>query len=305
MATGTYGIVRPADVGPEDVEIFYTYTSSRERLNTTINKIQNTSDVLIKLNNPNRTQSGNIGFEMFGGMYTLKLPATDFSLKGIYNIIIKPVEIRTTITDIGVLSAFPNIKGLLFDTASIPANLVGKFENNGLIGYRIEYLDETRADAKIPNVFRVITSNNRAEAVNQNLTNSNQKAIRYRFNDNSTLVFCTVSPNSSSSVQPNIFPFIGQPNQKVIITNTFFNPIMIELEMVEYDLETLAISLFGNQTKSLDDGIYTIYNFNNQIYKQYDLFEIKDRFSGKSLFEVRELRTNVDFSKNFIDITTV
>jgi hypothetical protein len=35
------------------------------------------------------------------------------------------------------------------------------------------------------------------------------------------------------------------------------------------------------------------------------LYEIKDVFSGKPLFEVRELRNNVDFTKNFTTITTV
>jgi hypothetical protein len=64
--------------------------------------------------------------------------------------------------------------------------------------------------------------------------------------------------------------------------------------------------LFGNQTKSLEDGIYTIYNFNNDIYKQFSLFEIKDRFDGKPLFEVKENRfNNIDFTKGFNDIANV
>jgi hypothetical protein len=75
--------------------------------------------------------------------------------------------------------------------------------------------------------------------------------------------------------------------------------------MVEYDDETLAYALYGNQTKSLDDGIYTIYNFDNEIYKQYVLFEIKDQFTGKPLYEVREELDNPDFSKEFGDITDV
>ena len=301
MATGTYGIVRPADVSQEDIEVFYSFTPSRDQIPNGIIKIQNVSDILIKANNPNSTNA----FEMFSGMYTLKLPTTIFGNKGIYTIIIKPAEIRTKIVDVGVLSAFPDIRGVLFDLATVPQNFLSRFDNNGLIGYRIEYLDPTQTDTKVPNLFRVITSNNRAEPVNQNLTNSNQKAIRYRFNDNSTLVFCTVSPNSASNVQPNAFPFIGSPNQSVIITNTFFNPIMIEVEMVEYDNETIAYALFGNQTKSLDDGIYTVYNFNNQIYKQYNLYEIKDKFTGKPLFEVREIKDNIDFTKSFSTITTV
>jgi len=307
MATGTFGIVRPADINPDDVEIFYHFTPSRDiNSNTTLVKL-NPNDVLIKLDNPNKVQSNVTGFEVFGGMYTLKLPVANFGVKGFYTIIIKPVEIRTKIVDVGVLSAYPDTSGLVFDLSTIPQNFLTKFENNGLVGYRIEYLNTntSASDAKINNLFRVITSNNRAEPVNQNLTNSNQKAIRYRFNDNSTLTFCTVSPASASSVKPNALPFIGQPNQQVILTNTFFNPIMIEVEMVQNDIETLAFALYGNQSKSLEDGIYTIYNFNNDIYKQYDLYEIKDRFTGNPLYEVREQRTSIDFNKTFSTVTTI
>jgi hypothetical protein len=75
--------------------------------------------------------------------------------------------------------------------------------------------------------------------------------------------------------------------------------------MVEHDVETLAFALFGNQTKSLEDGIYTIYNFNDDIYKQYNLYEIKDKFTGKPLFEVREERVSIDFTKTFTNITTI
>lgn len=307
MATGTMGIVRAADITPDDVEIFYHFTPSRDSIGDTTLKKLEPSDVLLKVDNPNKTQSNVTGFEIFGGMYTLKLPTTTFGVKGFYTIIIKPIEIRTKIVEVGVLSAFPDIKGLLFDTSSIPTKFLSKFENNGLVGYRIEYLNTntTSADAKVNNFFRIITSNNKAEPVSQNLTNSNQKAIRYRFNDNSTLTFCTVSPSSAPNVKPNALPYIGQPNQQVIITNTFFNPIMLEIEMVQHDVETLAMALLGNQTKSLEDGIYTIYNFNNDIYKQYNLYEIKDKFTGQPLFEVREQRTSIDFSKTFTTITTI
>jgi hypothetical protein len=307
MATGTYGTVRPADISPDDVEIFYHFTPSRDTIGDANLTKLDPSQVLIKIDNPNKTQSNITGFEVFGGMYTLKLPVATFGVKGFYTIIIKPIEIRTNIVDVGVLSAYPDIKGLLFDMSNIPANFLNRFENDGLVGYRIEYLNTntTNTDAKLNNFFRVITSNNRAEPVNQNLTNSNQKAIRYRFNDNSTLTFCTVSPASASNVKPNALPFIGQPNQQVIITNTFFNPIMLEVEMVQHDVETLAFALFGNQTKSLDDGIYTIYNFNNDIYKQYNLYEIKDKFTGKPLFEVREEKASIDFDKSFNNVTTI
>jgi len=307
MATGTYGIVRPADISPDDVDIFIHYTPNRNNVgDATITKVSNPSDYLIPIDDPSKGDSNITSFQIFGGVYTLKLPVTDFGVKGFYTVIIKPIEIRTRIVDCGVLSAYPDIKGLIFDIAEVPSRFISRFENSGLVGYRIEYLDSSNTnDAKIHNYFRIITSNNRAEPVNQNLTNTSQKAIRYRFNDNSTLSFCTVTPSSTSNVKPNVLPNIGSPNQQVIITNTWFNPIMIEIEMVEHDIETLAYGIFGNQTKSLEDGIYTVYNFRDEIYKQYNLYEIKDKFTGKPLFEVREERDNIDFEKDFITITNI
>jgi hypothetical protein len=302
--SGTYGTVRSADMSPEDVDITVFYSPNRESVNSNVFKLD--SQNLRPINNPNNTTGG---FEIFGGLYSLNLPVENFSSKGIYTIVFKPVEIRTRIVDCGVLSAFPDIKGILFDASdSNLTDFIDKFENNNLVGYRIEYLTTSNLNTnkKIRNFFKIVTSNNRAEPVNQNLTNTNQKAIRYRFNDNSSLVFCTVSPSSSSNVKPNILPFIGSPNQDVIITNTFFSPFVLEVELVEYDIESLAIGLFGNQTKSLEDGVYTLYNFNDDIYKQYNLFEIKDRFSGKPLFEIKENRlNNIDFTKGFDDISDI
>ena len=119
MATGTYGIVRPADISPDDVEIFYHYTPSRDKIgDTKLTKLDPTQ-VLIKIDTPieNKQQSGlsSSDFQIFGGMYTLKLPVASFGAKGFYTIMIKPVEIRTRIVDVGVLSAFPDTKGILFD----------------------------------------------------------------------------------------------------------------------------------------------------------------------------------------------
>jgi L1 cell adhesion molecule like protein len=88
-------------------------------------------------------------------------------------------------------------------------------------------------------------------------------------------------------------------SQNIVITNTFFNPISLEVEIVEHDISTLAIALYGNQTKSIDDGIYTIYDTSNNIYKQYNLYEIRDQLNDL-LYEVRQDRgDNIDFTKNF------
>ena len=78
----------------------------------------------------------------------------------------------------------------------------------------------------------------------------------------------------------------------------------MEIEIVDYDIESLAIGMFGNQSKGLEDGIYTVYNFSDDIYKQYNLYEIKDEFTGNPLFEVKENRiNNIDFDKEFSEVS--
>ena len=84
---------------------------------------------------------------------------------------------------------------------------------------------------------------------------------------------------------------------------TFFNPLTLEVTVGQYDLDTLGIAFYGNQTKSMEDGIYTIYDEENNIYQQFNLYEIKDDFNNL-LYEVKENRgDNIDFSKNFQNIT--
>ena len=301
MAIGTYGTVRPSDVSPEDVEIILNYTPSRDVTNNFILKKLNAKNILRPYFN-NASTGGNPNVEILGGLYNLTLPADEFNKLGIYTLYVRPAQIRTEITDCGVLSALPNVKGIVIDLNNVPTDFKNKFVAQGLVGFRVEYLNDD--GTKIPNFFRVITSNFFCEPVLQNLTNTSQKAIRYRYVDGVTnLIFCTLTPSSSPTNKPNATPFIGQPAQSIIITNTFFNPITLDIEIVDQDISTLAIALYGNQTKSIDDGIYTIYDSNNNIYKQYNLFEIRDQYN-KLLYEVRQDRgDNIDFSKNFTNIT--
>ena len=300
MALGTYGINRPADVSPQDVEILLHYTPSRDVTNNFILKKLDASTILTPYFHNDNT-GGNANVEILGGLYNLKLPSSEFNNLGIYTLYIRPAEIRTTILDCGVLSALPNVKGIVIDINQVPSQFRNKFINQGLVGFRVEYLN---ADGtKIPNFYRIITSSFYCEPVLTNQTNTSQKAIRYRYvNSGSDLIFCTLSPSASPTNKPNALPFIGQPDQSIIITNTFFNPITIDIQMAEHDIDTLAIAIYGNQTKSIDDGIYTLYDSSGNIYKQYNLFEIRDNFN-ELLYEVRQDRgSSIDFSKNFTNI---
>jgi len=301
MSAGNYGLVRPADVSLNDIEVFLHYTPSRNLYGDTTLTRLDTYSVLETMRNPNNSS----GLEIFGGMYTLKLPKTFFGQKGIYSIMIKPREIRLTISDTGVLTGNSDVKGLIFNTSApgFDQDTIDKFQNGNMVGYRIEYLNNN--GSKINNLFRIITSNNRVDAVNVNSSNSSEKTVAYSFNDNSSLVFMTVTPSSTSSIKPNVVPFIGNPNQDVILTNTFFNPVFIEVEMVEYDIDSIATGMFGAQSKSLSDGVSTIYNFDDSIYKQFVSYEIQDEFTGEPLYEVREPKTDIDDTKNLDNITEI
>jgi hypothetical protein len=302
MSIGSYGTIRPSDVSPQDIEIQMVYTPSRDVTDNYVLTSLDAQSVLKPYFNNSET-GGNTGVEVLGGLYNLTLPAQQFNALGIYTLYVRPAQIRTTITDCGVLSALPNVKGIVVDLTNVPVQYQNKFVSQGLVGFRVEYLN---ADgSKIPNFFRVVTSCFFCEPVVTNEVNTTQKSVRYRYVDGSAnLLFLTLSPSSSPTNKPNATPYIGQPSQGIIISNTYFNPISIEVEMVEYDISSLAIALYGNQTKSMDDGIYTIYDSQNNIYRQYNLYEIRDQFNAL-LYEVRQSRGgNIDFSKNFTNITT-
>ena len=302
MAISSYGTIRPSDVSPADVDIILNYTPTRDVTDQfVLTKLD--AQTILRPYFANSETGGNAGVEVLGGLYNLTLPANQFNALGIYTLYIRPAEIRTVISDCGVLSSLPNVKGIVIDISDVPTQYQNKFVPQGLVGFRVEYLN---ADgSKIPNFFRVVTSSFFCEPVVTNEVNTTQKAIRYRYVDgDSNLLFLTLSPSSSPTNKPNATPYIGQPDQDIIITNTFFNPVSVEIEMVEYDISSLAIALYGNQTKSIDDGIYTIYDSNDNIYRQYNLYEIRDQFNAL-LYEVRQSRgNNIDFSKNFTNITS-
>ena len=301
MAIGSYGTIRPSDVSPEDVQIIMNYTPSRDVTDNFVLTELDAQTILKPYFNNTET-GGNAGVEVLGGLYNLTLPAEQFNALGFYTLYLRPAQIRTVITDCGVLSALPNVKGIVIDITNVPVQYQNKFVPQGLVGFRIEYLNSD--GSKIPNFFRVVTSSFFCEPVVTNEVNTTQKSIRYRYVDGtSNLIFLTLSPSSSPTNKPNATPYIGQPDQDIIITNTFFNPVTLEIEMVEYDVSSLAIALYGNQTKSIDDGIYTIYDSQDNIYRQYNLYEIRDQFNAL-LYEVRQSRgNNIDFSKNFTNIT--
>ena len=307
MAVGAFGITRPADVSPADVEIFYHYVSGRTTDVTPILKKIDSVSILTPIYHTGTTTTDTtaVGNEVLGGLYNLKLTSTDFSNLGVYTLMLRPKQIRCSINDCGVLASMPSVRGIVIDLGTVPAEDRAKFIPQGLVGYRIEYINTDSTNKKIPNFYRLVTSSFYCSPVVTNLTDSTTKSIRYQYSDQTTnFVFLTVTPSSAPSSRPNVVPYIGVPGQKIIISNTYFNPTTIEIEMVEHDATTLSYALYGNQSKAVAPGIYTIYDNNNNIYKQYNLYEIKDQYN-ETLYEVREQKTTIDESLNLNNITNL
>lgn len=252
MANGTYGTRKPANITINDVDIFYHYRPSRGSDAAGYAEWRK-GDAASWLSNC--TVSGST----LQGMYNLRLPMDIFSNKGIYTIYIKPKEIEATISDVSTLTGnFSNIRGIVIDTAG------SAFSNGDLVGYRVEY-DENGTRSSD---YRIITSNNRVEPISVNTGGAMQKSVRYTFNDSSTLTFCTVTPSTAPSFKANSFPSIGKTGQKIFLINTKFNPVAMEIEMVEHDADTLSIMMEGAQLRDLDHGIITTFDNDGNIYHQ-------------------------------------
>ena len=296
MSQGVYGTSIPANVDPiNDVEIWYNYRASRTEdsvNNSNYYKLDSSCLVSVKTDKIDYISGAAIGNTSIEGMYTLKLPLSEFSQKGFYSIYIKPKEIPVVIADIAPLSAYSDIKGIVIDSNQITDNTVKSLvsTNNSLVGYRIVYIEngERRDDV------RIITSNNRCEPMVQT---TGSKTTVYRYNDSASTVFITVTPSTAPSFKPNASPYIVSIGQQILLVNTKFEPIHLDIEMVENDADTIATLISGDQLRSLDEGLITTYNSSKEIFMQQEVYTLKDKTTGRPIYEVRKLRDNIDFSQ--------
>lgn len=297
MAIGVFGNIRPADIKPSDLEVFYTFTPNRETAPGAFTALTST-DILTEFKLPSSDANFVSGNEnLMGGVYSLKLQASVFNQLGIYLVYLRPKLVSIKITDCGVLSAIPTVKGIVLNINNLDASLA---VNNALQGYRIEYLQTD--GTKLRNVVRYVTTSNRVVPVTDNISNTSQTAVRYRFDDSGNLLFLQVTPSSASSVKPNIAPFIGTPNQTILLSNTAVNPEVVEIDMVENTIDTLADYIAGDQIKDVQKGILTYYDKDGNIMKQFDVYEAEDSINKQINYEVKTVRTTIDTSEELSSV---
>jgi len=282
MSSGIFGSIRPARITPSsDAEMYYTYRPTRSAEDAEFNGKYKTLDPGECLVNSVTEDN-----KVIDGVYELRLPLSVFYKKGFYTIYIKPKETTLKITDVSVLAAYPDVKGIVFNNPGV----------EDLTGYRIEFGDGTT---------RIIKSCNRCQPVAVSTGDGYPKATRYNLVDNaSSLFFCTVSPSSAPSFKPNGYPYIGVPGEEVRLCNTLFTPKMIEIEMVDHDADTISYMLEGDQARNRDTGIITTYNEENEIYHQTDYYTIKSRL-GVPLVDVKKNRENIDTTQSHDNIMSM
>ena len=300
---GAYGTTIPINIANRDisslVDISYCYHEKRS-FDSLSNAKFTTLNASI-LTQATRDISDGQFDDKVEGMYNLQLPLSEFNKKGFYTVYIKPKEVEAVIADVSSLTAFPNVRGLVIDSSSVKdGNMVEKvLSNNGLVGYRIVYIAD---NGDRQDYYRIITSNNRCEPVVQAPNSSSDKSYTYRYDDASPLTFVTVSPSAAPTFKENATPFIGKPTQKILLVNTYFEPIMLDIEMTTHDADTISYMLENSQLRDLDNGLVTTYNDNNEIYSQSEHFTLKDQYTGKPVFEVKQnKKNNVDFSQTIDD----
>lgn len=298
-ALGAYGLSIPINIKDSEisnlVDISFCYHETRSYDSITNAAFKTLpSGVLTRA----RREDGS---DVVEGMYNLQLPLSEFNKKGFYTVYIKPKEIKASITDIGTLTAFPDVRGIVLDTTKINSDYLKEKarKNNELTGYRIIFLDDS--DGR-QDYYRIITSNNKCEPVVTMPATSSDKTYTYRYEDSSTLTFITVSPSAAAMFKDNQSPYIGKVGQNILLVNTLFEPIQLDIEMVTHDADTISNMLEGSQLRDLDNGLITTFNENDEIYHQKEVYTLKDQYTGKPIYEVAKEKTNgVDFSQTLDD----
>lgn len=289
-SSGVYGTNVAANVTEKDVEIFYSYSPSRN--SDDVNKATFT-----KLPSSLLFEAKTDDNDIIEGLKNLKLPLQYFNKKGYYTVYIRPKEVKAVINHVSTLTAYPDVRGIVVDTNMVAELSEELKTNNMLVGYRIVYVDD---NGERQNYYRIVTSNNKCEPVEQSLPNVNQNATRYRFNESGTLTFITVTPSVAPSFKPNAQPYIGKTGQQIIFINTKFEPILLDIEMVDKDIETVSTMLEGSQLRDLDNGLVTTFDENGNIFAQHEHFSLKE--NDVPVYEVKINKTNdIDFSQTLED----
>lgn len=288
MSVGVYGSRKLASVDFNDVDTLYAYSASREEL----------GDTQFTPLYGSTTEAEFRRILGADGGYKLRLPASVFNKLGFYLILIKPKSFKTEIVDCSFVVTNNDTEIQISKKGIVIPKL--QFQSSGsLIGYQVEYFDGN--GVKIKNFHRIITSSD-IVSVSTNNNNGNANSTSYVLNSNGNNLFLTLTPDEASLISSQQKADLGSAGQTILISNTFFDPTMIEVEMVDQTLETLSWQLGGNSVRNLETGEYSVFDDNGNLYRQYLLLTRKSQFTNGNL-DIRQEIKDINLNQNFDDIS--
>jgi len=288
MAVGFYGSKKGSDVDFNDCDILYAYSPSRNE----VGDLQFSPLYNNVTNNEIR--------KVFGadGLYKLRLPANVFNKLGFYSVLVKPKSFEIEIIDCSfIVQAQDNDIQVSKKGIVIPAL---QFRQSGsLIGYQVEYFDNN--GLKVKNLHRIITSSDLV-SLSPSTSSNNPSSTSYNLDPNGSFVFLTLTPDELSIISNQQKVDLGKAGQKILISNTFFDPEIIEIEMVDQTIKTLSYALYGNSTRDLETGVFSVFDEFGSLYRQYNLATVKKRFTNGQV-DFKSLRTNIALDQTFFNLS--
>ena len=288
MAVGTYGAVKMADCDFNDVDVLYSFSQDRESLGDTQFKPLFNSVT----NNEFRKMLGG------DGGYKLRLPSSIFNKLGFYLLQIRPKIFQTDIVDCSFVITNTDTEIQISKKGIVIPKL--QFQSTGaLVGYQLEYFDDN--GVKIKNFHRIITSSDLV-SVNPNNNTTQASSTTYVLDPNGSQLFLTLTPDEASLITSAVSPDLGKSGQQILLSNTFFDPVMIEVEMVDQSIKTLSYALYGESTRDLENGVYSIFDENGNLYKQYNLLTRKKVLTDGRI-DIKEERDNINRAQTFFNLS--
>ena len=289
MAVGIYGSKKLSDSDYNDCDIFYTYSTDRNSIGSTqflplFNSV--TNNELTKM----------LGVD---GAYKLRLPASIFNKLGFYLVLIKPKSFTTTISDCSYVVTNTDQEIQISKKGIVIPKL--QFQSTGsLVGYQVEYFDSN--GTKIKNFHRIITSSDLVSISPSTNSSTNPSSTSYILDASGSQLFLTLTPDEISLISNTQAADLGSAGQSIIVSNTFFDPMMMEIELVDQTVKTLSYGIFGNAIRDESNGVFSIFDSNNSLYKQYNLLTVKSTFNNANL-DIKQERTNINLNDNFFSIS--
>ncbi len=288
MSVGSYGSRTLSNISFNDVDILYTYSATRQD----VGDLQFTP---LFNNITNNELKRILGAD---GLYKLRLPANVFNKLGFYSVLIKPKSFEVEIIDCSFIVQNQDNEIQISKKGIIIPTL--QFRTSGsLIGYQVQYFDDN--GIKINNLSRIITSSDLVSLAS-NTNSSSPSSTSYNLDPaGGSFLFLTLTPDELSLISSQQKVDLGKAGQKILLSNTFFDPEIIEIEMVDQTIKTLGYALYGNSTRDLDSGVFSVFDEFGNLYRQYNLFTQKKQFSDGNI-DVKSNRTSINLDQTFFNL---